>query len=187
MSNINIVIILGSVRVGRETHKVTTELKKRFHAAGFGNTQVLDLAKYNLPIAEERFGKTPTAINGIDNVQAILAKADAFVFVSPEYHGSYSGVLKNFLDYFGDEFKRKPIGVVSVSTGRFGGINASTEMQLLVLALGAFPMPLKLLVPTVHFTISEEGEVKEDFLNTNFNKFVQEFSWFATAIVSHKK
>lgn len=187
MSDINIVIILGSVRMGRESHKATNELKKRFVAAGFTNTEVLDLAKYNLPIAEERYGKTATAINGIDNAQAILAKADAFIFVSPEYHGSFSGVLKNFLDYFGDEFKRKPIGVVSVSTGRFGGINASTEMQLLVLALGAFPMPLKLLIPSIHLTISEAGHVKEDFLNTNFDKFIQEFIWFATAIVSHKK
>lgn len=186
MNNINILIISGSVRSGRQSHKVSVELEKRFIAAGFANTSILDIAEYNFPVAEERFGKTKQNIEGIDQTQQQLQKADAMVFVSPEYHGSFSGALKNFLDYFWKEFERKPIGVASVSTGRFGGINASTEMQQLVLSLGAFPMPIKLIVPSVHTAFSEDGVLKEEFLQKNFAKFVDEFTWFATAITNKK-
>lgn len=187
MSNINILIISGSVRNGRQSHKVSVELEKRFVAAGYANTSILDIAEYNFPVAEERFGKTTQIIEGIHQAQKQLQNADAMIFVSPEYHGSFSGALKNFLDYFWKEFERKPIGIATVSTGRFGGINASTEMQQLVLSLGAFAMPVKLIVPSVHTAFGDDGILKEQFLQNNFSNFVKEFVWFAMAIHNHKK
>jgi NAD(P)H-dependent FMN reductase len=36
--------------------------------------------------------------------------ADAFVLASPDYHGSMSGVMKNFLDHFWEEFAGKAFG-----------------------------------------------------------------------------
>jgi azobenzene reductase len=109
------------------------------------------------------------------------------IFLSPEYHGSYSGALKNAVDYFTAEFKRKPIGVVAVGSGRFGGINASTEMQQLVLSLGAYPMPYKLLVPHVQHAFDEKGELKDDQLGKGMDKFVTEFVWLSEAILDKKK
>ncbi len=187
MKTLNTIILSGSVRKGRQTHKVSVELNKRLMAAGYSNTNLLDIAAYNFPVAEERVGKLDSPPTAIDEVQAFLNDADAMIFVSPEYHGSYSGALKNFLDYFSKEFFRKPIAVASVSTGRFGGINASTEMQHLVLSLGAYAMPQKLIVPAIHNSIDEAGNVKDEFLDANFNKFISEFTWFAEAITDKKK
>ncbi len=186
MKTLNIVIISGSVRKGRQTHKVALELHKRLVEGGYSNTNLLDIATYNLPVAEERFGKLDTPPSSIDAAQKILDDADAMIFVSPEYHGSYGGALKNFLDYFLKEFYRKPIAVASVSTGRFGGINASSAMQQLVLSLGAYAMPQKLIVPAIHNSIDETGNVKDEFLDANFNKFISEFTWFAEAITEKK-
>jgi NAD(P)H-dependent FMN reductase len=186
MKTLNTVIISGSVRKGRQTHKVSVELHKRLIGVGFTNSNLLDIAAYNFPIAEERVGKLESPPSAIEEVQQILNDAEAMIFVSPEYHGSYSGALKNFLDYFSKEFYRKPIAVASVSTGRFGGINASTEMQQLVLSLGAFAMPQKLIVPAIHNSIDETGDVKDEFLDANFNKFIAEFTWFAEAITEKK-
>jgi azobenzene reductase len=186
MKTLNTVIISGSIRKGRQTHKVSIELHKRLIDAGYSNTQILDIATYNIPVAEERFGKLETPLTEINTTQKILDSADAMIFVSPEYHGSYSGALKNFLDYFWKEFLRKPIAVASVSTGRFGGINASTEMQQLVLSLGAYAMPQKLIVSTIHNSIDETGDVKDEFLDTNIKKFISEYTWFAEAIAEKK-
>ncbi len=186
MKTLNTVILSGSVRNGRLTHRVAAELHKRFVEAGFANTILLDIAEYNFPVAEERFGKLEQPPASINDAQRLLQNADAMVFVSPEYHGSYSGALKNFLDYFWVEFSRKPIGVASVSTGRFGGINASSEMQQLALSLGGFAMPLKLIVPAIHNAIDESGTVQDEFLNKNLNRFVSEFTWFAEAIAEKK-
>jgi NAD(P)H-dependent FMN reductase len=85
------------------------------------------------PCSKSNTEKVKTRSKVFDDIQEKLDQADASVFLSPEYHGSYSGALKNAVDYFSTEFRRKPIGVVAVGAGRMGGINASTEMQQLVL------------------------------------------------------
>ncbi|MCW3124691.1 MAG: hypothetical protein JWO03_349 [Bacteroidetes bacterium] len=183
----NILIISGSVRTGRKSHDVAVELAKRFKQHGCSSTQIIDLATYNLPVLEEQYGESENKIKGLDDIQQKLDQADAMVFLSPEYHGSYSGALKNAVDYFSAEFKRKPIGVVAVGAGRLGGINASTEMQQLVLSLGAYPMPYKLLVSNVQYAFDEKGELKDDQLSKSMDKFVTEFVWLTDAILDKKK
>ena len=183
----NILIISGSVRTGRKSHDVAVELQKRFIGHGLMDTHILDLAAYSLPVLEEKYLPGSDAMpEGLAEIQEQLDKADAMIFLSPEYHGSYSGALKNALDYFWKEFARKPIGVVAVASGKFGGINASTEMQQLVLSLGGFPMPFKLLIPTVQHVFDEEGKLIDEFLSKSFDKFVHEYAWFAEAIADRK-
>jgi azobenzene reductase len=183
----NILIISGSTRTGRRSHDVAIELTARFKNSGCSSTHIIDLAEYNLPVFAEQYGESPNTIKGLDDIQEKLDQADAMIFLSPEYHGSYSGALKNAVDYFTAEFKRKPIGVVAVGSGRFGGINASTEMQQLVLSLGAYPMPYKLLVPHVQHAFDEKGELKDDQLGKGMDKFVTEFVWLSEAILDKKK
>ena len=183
----NILIISGSVRTGRRSHGVSVELQKRFKNSGCDTTHIIDLAEYNLPVLEEQYGENDKKIKGLDDIQEKLDQADAMVFLSPEYHGSYSGALKNAIDYFSVEFKRKPIGVAAVGAGRMGGINASTEMQHLVLSLGAYPMPYKLLVSNVQYAFDEKGELIDDQLAKSMDKFVAEFVWLVDAILDKKK
>ncbi len=182
----NIVIISGSIRKGRRSHDVSVALASRFHASGHTQAAIIDLAEYNLPVLEEQYSPADNTIPGLADIQQKLDQADAIIFLSPEYHGSYSGALKNAVDYFSEEFKSKPIGVVSVGAGRMGGINASTEMQLLILSLGAFPMPYKLLVSNVQHAFGEGGEVKDEFLSRSMDRFVAEFVWLAEAIRDKK-
>ena len=183
----NILIISGSVRTGRKSHDAAIELQRRFIIQGMMDTHILDLASYNLPVLEEKYLPGSSDMpDGLSEIQHGLDTADAMVFLSPEYHGSYSGALKNALDYFWKEFQRKPIGVVAVASGRYGGINASTDMQQLILSLGAFPMPYKLLIPMVQNAFDENGNVIEEALSKNFDKFVSEFVWFAEAIADRK-
>jgi NAD(P)H-dependent FMN reductase len=182
----NIIIISGSIRTGRKSHQVAEVLKDRFVKSGYKHTEVLDLAIYDLPVLEEKYGDHAEMPTGLAEIQQKIDQADAMIFVSPEYHGSYSGALKNAVDYFWKEFMRKPIGVVAVAFGRFGGINASTAMQQLVLSLGAYPMPYKLLVPTVQNAFDESGIIKDEMLSKSFDKFVSEFSWLSEAITAKK-
>lgn len=37
--------------------------------------------------------------------------ANVFVLASPDYHGSMSGTMKNFLDFFGKSFQVKPLAI----------------------------------------------------------------------------
>ncbi len=182
-----ITVILGSVREGRQSHKVAIELANKFATQNEIAVELIDLADLNLPMMTERISKMANPPENITQFSQSVENADAIVFVSPEYNGSYTGVLKNAIDYLFKEFQRKPIGVVAVAAGKFGGINASHLMQTLVLSLGAFPMPMKLLVPFVQNAFDTEGNLIDETLTKSFDSFVKEFIWFAEAITLHKQ
>jgi len=176
-----VTIVLGSARQGRQSHKIAHYLQQQL-AARTVETDLIDLAEDRLPLLEDSLG-----IEGlIQKIGARLAAADALLFVTPEYHGSFSGVLKNALDYFWAEFQRKPIGVATVSSGRLGGINASTQLQHVILSLGAYPLPLKLLVPEIHNAFEVSSNQLNDTITESARKFLNEFLWFAEAIADKK-
>jgi len=65
--------------------------------------------------------------------QAIKA-ADGLVIATPEYNGSFSSGLKNFIDVFAKEgFRGRPIGVATGSTGAMGGVRAAYQFQQVIL------------------------------------------------------
>lgn len=182
----NIALILGSVRAGRKSNRVALYIQSLLEKEQDISVTLLDLAEFKLPVFSSRWAKESEPASSIVEFSNELSQADAMVLISPEYHGSYTGVLKNALDHYWGEFKRKPIGVVSTGSGRFGGINASSDMQQLVLSLGAFPMPTKLLVPFVQDAFSETGEPNIERVKLDCQRFVDEFLWFAEAITVAK-
>ncbi len=182
-----IVVISGSVRIGRETHRVAEYLTTKLNEYQTADIHLIDLMNYPLPIMEETYGSLETLPQGLTELQGLLHQADAMVWVSPEYHGTCTGALKNMLDYFWVEFHRKPIGVAAAATGRMGGINASTSMQQLVLSIGGYAMPLKLIVPYVDVAFDVDGVPVEADVEQGFVDFAGEFLWFAEAIVAKKR
>ena len=70
-----------------------------------------------------------------------MARSDSLVIVTPEYNNGYPGGLNYALDYLLPEYQRKPIAIVTVSAGGFGGINCLAQLRLVTLGMGAFPIP----------------------------------------------
>src|SRR3989344_8970717 len=94
MDKLRVVVLVGSVRENSETARVVPIVENYLSKAGF-ETEVVTLQ--GLPI----FKDVPTA--QASDFLAKTSSCDAFVVVTPEYHGSFSGVLKNALDYLDDE------------------------------------------------------------------------------------
>jgi azobenzene reductase len=180
-------IILASTRIGRQSHKPARYLLGKLNEINGISAELLDLAEYNFPILEERLAFHPHPPGRLKEFSEKLTASDSVIFVSPEYNSGYSGVLKNTVDYFRAEFGKKPIGVVSVSAGILGGINASTQMQLLVLGMGGYPMPLKLLIPNVQKAFNEQENLTDAAIEKNADKFISEFIWFSEAIRNRKQ
>lgn len=179
-----VAILLGSVRMGRQTHKAAYYLKKKLENRKI-KTDLIDLAEEPLPLLKERVGHHPDPPENAVDISERLNEADALLLVTPEYHGSVSGVLKNAIDYFWSEFQKKPIGVVAASAGGFGGINASTHLQQIILGVGAYPMPLNLLVPRIHQAFNDSFEPQNENIIKSTENFLDEFLWFADAL--HQK
>lgn len=114
-----VALVIGSVRMERQSHKVAHYLEKVLKQRGI-TTDVIDLLKYPLPI----YGLLTEHPDHLENIRRMsdrLMAVDAMILVTPEYHGTFSGALKNTLDYFWSEFQKKPIGVAAASVGKFGG------------------------------------------------------------------
>lgn len=182
-----IVVLLGSIRIGRHTHKAANYLTQclQQHPA-VTQAYLWDLATQPLPMMETPVNTNTTQENTTQQLSQLLTDADGIVLVSPEYHGSYTGVLKNALDYLGIEFRRKPVGVVVTGSGKMGGINASVQMQHLVLSMGCYPMPQKLIVPFVDTAFNNNEQPTDQSLTNAFDRFVAEMIWLTEAIANQK-
>lgn len=181
-----VAIILGSIRTGRQTHKIAYYLQNQLQHRDI-QVEMIDLVQNQLPMMEERMGRNTTQPDVIEEVSLKLKQCDAMILVSPEYHGSYTGVLKNMLDYYWGEFNRKPVGVVTTGSGKMGGINASLQLQHLVLSMGSFPLPVKLLVPEIQHAFDEQFNPQNEQVVKATERFLNEFLWFAGAIAAAKQ
>lgn len=175
-------ILAGSVRKNRQSFALAHYLHQLLENAGI-QSSLIDLLATPLPI----YGLEDTDQSNVKPIGEQLRQSDAILLVTPEYHGSFSGVLKNALDYYWEEFQQKPIGVAAASAGKMAGINASTQLQHVVLSLGAYPMPRKLLVSEIHHAFDDDFQPRKSAVSESAVKFLDDFVWFAEAIADKKK
>ena len=179
-------ILSGSVRNGRHSHKIAYYLERQLEDRGI-KADLIDLRENPLPVFGEPTGQNDQLPGHVRDLGRRLDQADAILLVTPEYHGSFSGALKNALDYFWSEFSKKPIGVATASAGRMGGINASTQLQHVILSLGAYALPAKLIVPEISNAFYDESyEPRNERIIKSTNKFLDEFLWLAEAVYLKK-
>ncbi len=182
-----IAVVLGTTRIGRQSEKVANELVARLKTHEGFEIDFLDIAQFPFPVFEERIRLHPDPPQGLLEFSQRLHNADGIIFVIPEYNGSLPGTFKNAFDHFYAEYKRKPIGVVCVSDGKFAGVQASIQLQTLILHVFAYPMPTKLLVPFVNKAFDEAGKLIDETVDKGMTRFIDEYKWFAEAIVNQKK
>lgn len=149
-------------------------------------TEILDLLEYDFPIMEERLRLRDDPPPHLREFGEKIGRADSLVIVTPEYNNGYPGVLKNALDYLLPEYKRKPIAIVTVSAGGFGGINCLAQLRLVALGMGAFPIPAALPVSRVQDSFDEDGNPKDESYEKRAAAFIAEVLWFAEAISVQK-
>ena len=173
-----ITILYGAIREGRLSIRAAKALQHALEQSGKAAVTFIDIKDYNLPVMEARLKDMENPPAGLLEISNALETADGIVFVTPEYNNSYSGAMKNCVDYFTKEWAKKPIGICCGSNGKMGGINASNLLQLLVLAIGAFPMP--------YIAITMTG-MDQEIMQKNLDRFVNEYLWFVEAISTQQK
>lgn len=109
-----LMVIVASTRSARIGHTVADWVVETARGRGDVTVDVADLQEIGLPFFDEAH---PPMLGKYELPHTLawakrVAAADAFVIVSPEYNGSYPGVLKNALDYLVAEWNGKPAAVV---------------------------------------------------------------------------
>ena len=179
-------IIAASTRRDRQTIKVARFVLARLQQLSGVQTELLDLLEYNLPIMEERLHRRDDPPPRLQEFGDKIGRAHSLIIVTPEYNNGYPGVLKNALDYLLPEYERKPIGIVTVSAGGFGGINCLAQLRLVTLGMGAFPIPASLPVSRVRDSFNEDGTPNDAGYEKRAADFLGEVMWFTEAIADRK-
>jgi azobenzene reductase len=118
MTDVAVVAVCGSLR---DTSYTRTALKYALDAAdeAGASTQLLDLSEADVPMYDPDVDD-----QGVADALALVERADAVLLGSPVYHGSFTGVFKNFHDHCGwDEYEDTAVGLVATAGG---GSYAST-------------------------------------------------------------
>jgi NAD(P)H-dependent FMN reductase len=124
-------IILGSTRPNRNGEQVAKWVYDIASQRSDAEFELVDLRDYPLPHLDEPLPPSMGQYQGEHTRQWAqkIASFDGFVFVTPEYNHSTSGVLKNAIDYLYAEWNNKAMGVVSY--GATGGARAAEHLRLI--------------------------------------------------------
>jgi FMN reductase len=97
--------------------------------------RLLELGKAALPL----YNPNSEASKEVEQAAEYVGWADAIVLATPDYHGSMSGGLKNFLDYFYEEFAGKLFGYIVASHEK--GLTVMEQMRTAVRQCYGWSMP----------------------------------------------
>jgi NAD(P)H-dependent FMN reductase len=129
--------VLGVAGSTRQSSYSTRALKIALeHAKKHGaEVRLLELSRTVLPL----YDPSAPGSKEVERAAEAIAWADAFILASPDYHGSMSGALKNFLDHFYEEFAGKLFGYIVASHEK--GLTVMDQMRTAVRQCYGWSMP----------------------------------------------
>jgi len=122
--------------------------------------QVMDLC--DLPndfMFSNSFGASTEEFTSL--VAKYIDNANKFVVISPEYHGSYPGVFKSFMDCIGsDSVSEKKVALVGLASGRAGNLRGMEHLTSLFHHLKAEVFSAKPKLSEIHKLLNNKGEIE---------------------------
>ena len=144
---------------GTKALKFILDMTKKYDT----ETRLLNLRETKLPLFDPD-GSTEEGTSLSDELRKItdyVIWADAFVLVSPDYHGSMSGVMKNFLDHYWEEFAGKTFGYVCTSHEK--GLTAMDQMRTAIRQCYGWSLPYGVSI-NGELDFNTKGEIINDLL-----------------------
>jgi NAD(P)H-dependent FMN reductase len=184
-SDLTIPVLLGTIRLGRRSAGVARLVLRELQDRKGIATELIDLADLDLPVMRYRLGESPSDPPGASALATKLTRADGLLIVGPEYKNGYPGSLKNALDYLpAGMLRRKPVGIVTVSSGGFGGLNCLVQLRLVCLAIWGVPIPVACPVSSVESAVDEQGNAVDPRVQSRCAQLINELLWYTRAIAN---
>jgi NAD(P)H-dependent FMN reductase len=161
-------IVIASTRPGRVGLPVAQWFEQAAIQHGGFDVELVDLAEVALPFFDEpnhprlrRYQHQHTK-----DWSLTVDRADAFVFVTPEYNYGFNAVLKNAIDFLHHEWQHKPVGFVS-----YGGVAAGTRavqmLKQVVTTLKMVPVFASVNIPFVAQFLDDEDRIQPNDIMTS--------------------
>ena len=170
-----VTIISGTNRPGSWTIKLATYYQRRLREKGLEASLLSLIQLPGTLIESDLYGKRSAAF---EPIQDIITQTEKFLFVIPEYNGSFPGVLKTFVDAcnFPDSFYEKKAALTGLSSGKYGNIRGIDHFTGVCHYMHLNVMSLKIHIGAIKSEIDENGNLfKEDtlkFTDEQMDKFI---------------
>ena len=153
MANLQIVAMIGSRRPDNATAKALAVTVDELRRAGGIEVDVVDPADLDL--------RTPGTQDPelVKILQEKVTAATGVILSTPEYHGSYSSVIKLLIEHLGypSMLSGKPVALLGVAAGAIGAIKSLEHLRSVCSHIGAIVLPGSVSVARVHKVFDAEG------------------------------
>lgn len=156
---IEIVAISGSVRENNNTGKalavVVDELKRHpgvvVHQVDLGE---IDFSLPGRPLRDPQ----------VQEFRQMVRNATGVVIATPEYHGSFSSLIKLAIENLGhpNALKGKPVALLGVAAGKIGAIKSLEHLRSVGSHVGALVLPSLLSLEKVRERFDTDGTPDEE-------------------------
>ncbi len=147
-------IVSGTNRKGSNTLKVAKQYRAFLKDKGI-DAAILSLEDFNVTVRDAHFQK-------IEN--EILIPADNYIFISPEYNGSYPGILKMLFDTSKSHtiWWHKKALITGVSTGRAGNLRGNDHLAAVLNYLKITVYPDILPISVIDKVMNADGVLTDE-------------------------
>lgn len=178
-SSVNVLLVVGNRSATSTTRAVIQHLGQLLQDQGCG-VEIFDYAQEDLPLFDVQ-----TAFTGdvYASLKARVNKADVIVLGTPDYHGSMSSALKNFLDHFWKEFAGKLLGSVVGSHEK--GLTVHDQIRTVLRQCYAWPLPYGLSFQDK--ADLEDGKVVSEGLKVRLESMARDLRVYGTLLAAQRQ
>lgn len=169
-------IISATNRPNSKTLKFAKHYLQEFTDKGIEST-ILSLEHLPTDVLNtDMYGKRSAAFT---KIQAIISATDKFLFIMPEYNGSYPGVLKVLIDAcnFPESFHDKKAALTGVSSGKYGNVRGVDHFTGVCHYINLHVLPLRLHIPNIVSELDADGKLCKDdtigFIKDQVDRFIK--------------
>ncbi|MCW2367848.1 NAD(P)H-dependent FMN reductase [Sphingobium sp. B11D3B] len=189
--SLSLLVFYGSYREARAGIRLADYCVRTLSERGH-KVELIDARAVGLPMLDKRLsdyapGTAPAEMTALaDKISA----ADGFVFVTGEYNSGLQPGLKNLIDHYYQEWRRRPAGIVSYSAGRMAGARSSYAWHPTLTTLGIAVIPASVAVGGITDSLDAAGEPSGAggaALVRSFTGFADELEWWAGAVKAQRR
>jgi chromate reductase len=172
-----ITIVCTTNRPDSNTRKVAQMYYDALQKMGL-DSQVLDLKEVDASwMQDSNYGQNVPEFEAV--VNRFVRHSEKFVFVTPEYNGSFPGYLKFFIDAcdYGDWAKKK-VALMGLASGRAGNVRGLDHLTGILHYLGSEVYSKKVYLSQVNHSLTEDGEILNEVLNKEIDLQLKGFLTF---------
>jgi FMN reductase len=151
---IDIITILGTRRPGNYTAKALALVQEELKNMTDIEHRAIDPASLQLSFPGEGSSDTDAEF-----LRETVSSASGIVMATPEYHGSFSSVLKLIIENLGfpSVLAGKPVALLGVAGGEIGAVKSLEQLRSVCSHVGAIVLPGAVSVSKVRSVFDAEG------------------------------